>query len=448
VRGRAALVGLAVVVHTTASPVDAACATASSAIAGQSEARAGAFAAAVTDDADVVLFPAARRPGARPTVTVAARVHAPPSAVGAVLLSPERYRAALPALIRAEVVGTRPGSESRFGPERLVAWELEIPLFNLKGSAWLSRRSDVIELTLVEGAFAPGRVQFQLTAEPGGQTTLFTSQVQLEARASNWLLRRVARHDPWAETAMTAAIGWTLSRAVALLAEVPGRAVGNANPNATEAELAGSEAPRPRGPMVPPEPTALDGAALAGPAWARLRALGPVAAVRRASTGRLAWVSTAVAMAGEAAAVSTRLATPETWAAFPGWGRVRRLAPAEGASGAGPGETLVAVKDNVPFVDLDATWRVSGPPLVRATAVAGATRGAAFRWQTFAPPPSRTTVSVFSLHPRLDTAGFIEKRMVAAEPLLEHALALALTYADAAAIADQPDAPARSESPR
>ena len=243
------------------------------------EAIAAAFAAAVTDDADVVLFPAARRPDARPTVTVATRVHAPPSAVEAVLLAPERYHAAIPALIRAEVVGTRAGPEPRFGPERLLAWELEIPLFNLKGRAWLSRQSDIIELTLVEGGFAPGRVRFQVVAEPGGQATLLTSAVQIDARASNWLLRRVARHDPWAETAMTAAIAWTLSRAVALLAEVKGSPVVDRNGKTVD-EGAASDAPRPRGPMVPPDLTTLDGATLAGPAWAALRARGPVAAVR------------------------------------------------------------------------------------------------------------------------------------------------------------------------
>jgi hypothetical protein len=131
--------------------------------------------------------------------------------------------------------------------------------------------------------------------------------------------------------------------------------------------------------------------------------------------------------------VATRLATPETWAVFPGWGSVGRLPLPDGAPA---GELLVAVKDNVPFVDLDATWRVSPTSSVRASAVEGATRGAVFRWQTFSPSPGATPVSVLSMHPRLDASGYIQKRMIAAEPLLEHALALALAYVDAAAVAD------------
>lgn len=383
-----------------------------------------ALSGAVTDDADVVLFPPEREPGVRPTVTVATRVQAPPATVGAVLLAPERYHDAIPALISADVVETRPARDPRFGSERLLAWELEIPLFNLKGRAWLSRSEDGIDLSLLDGAFAPGLVRFRLVGEPGRSTTLFTCEVRLAVQASNWLLKRVARHDVWAPAAMTAAVAWTLARAVALEAEAA---------RGVKAKAEGGEVARPRGPMSAPEATALDGAALAGRSWASLRANARVAAVRRTKAGRLAWVSTAVTLPGAAPAVATRLAAPETWAAFPGWASVRRLPTPTGTP---EHELLVQVKDGVPFVDLDGTWRVSPTSSVHATTVDGATRGAVLRWQTFAPAVGEPTpISVLSMHPRMDATGFVAKRMIAAEPLLEHALALALAYVDAAAVA-------------
>jgi hypothetical protein len=40
------------------------------------------------------------------------------------------------------------------------------------------------------------------------------------------------------------------------------------------------------------------------------------------------------------------------------------------------------------------------------------------------------------MHPRLDAAGFVERRLIAAEPLLEHGLGIALAYVDAAAMAE------------
>jgi hypothetical protein len=40
-----------------------------------------------------------------------------------------------------------------------------------------------------------------------------------------------------------------------------------------------------------------------------------------------------------------------------------------------------------------------------------------------------------SQHPRLDQSGFVARRLIAAEPFLEHGLALALTLMDAVALA-------------
>ena len=70
----------------------------------------------------------------------------------------------MPALVRADVIATRPGPRPEGWPDRLLAWEVEVPLFNLKGKAWLQQRPDGAELTLVEGAFAPGNIRFRVAA--------------------------------------------------------------------------------------------------------------------------------------------------------------------------------------------------------------------------------------------------------------------------------------------
>ena len=377
-----------------------------------------AFAAALTDDSDVVLFPAARRPGPRPVVTVATRVRGAPAAVGAVLLDPARYKAALPSLIRADVVATHPGSTPGGPVDRLLAWELEIPLFNLQGKAWLIRQGDVIDLELVEGAFAPGHVRFRVAADGDGRTIL-TTEAQLDARSANWIFRRVARHDPWAETAMTAAAAWVVARAVALEVEVPHAGRGPARPDA---------------PIAAPAADVLDGTPLATPPFSSLRRAGMVATVHRTPRGRLAYVAAAAAIGADPTHVAARVNAPETWAAFPGWKSVTRQPSPP------PSHVTIAVEDNVAFVDLDATWDIAYAPSARATVIDGATRGAVLRWQTFPdldPARLHKASAVLSEHPRLDASGYVARKMIAAEPLMEHALALALTYADAAATADR-----------
>ncbi|MEO7668433.1 MAG: hypothetical protein ABIW57_03785 [Polyangia bacterium] len=416
-------------------------------VAVEGRAAPAAFAPFLSADTDLVLLPAARRPPARPVVVAATRVAARANEVATVFLTPALLRQALPALVRAEVIATRPGPRPEGWPDRLLAWEVEVPLFNLKGKAWLQQRPDGAELTLVEGAFAPGNIRFRVA--PAGNNSaaaaVLTTELQLEVRSSNWIFRKVARHDPWAETAMTAAMGWVVTRAVGLRAEAP--------PGAAPA--------RPRVPIQPPAATALDGTPLAGPALAALRGTGLLASVRRATNGRLAWtsVATPVPTTGAADSAAGRLAVPENWLVFPGWKSVkRRPAPAAGAGGRSA--LLIEVKDDVSLVDLDAVWAVEPGLPVRATVVDGETRGGVLAWQILSQGRSKdespgstsadsaTGLAVLSMHPRLDAAGFIERRLVAAEPLLEHALALALTYVDAAAMADDLAAHDRGATPR
>ncbi len=381
------------------------------------------FEHALDRDTDVLLLPAAHRPAPRPTVFAATRAKTSAHAVASVVLDPAAMREALPALVRADVVATRPGPRKDAWPDRLIAWEVEVPFFNLTGRAWLQQRDDGAELTLIEGAFAPGRVRLRAKPTADGKASIATCELQIEVRSANWIFRKVARHDPWAETAMTAATAWVLARAVVLRAET-GR---------------GARSPRPTGAITPPVADTLDGSPLAAPALAALRGAGIPAIVRRAPNGRLAWASVSMVVPGDPVAVASRLATPETWRVFPGWKAMKRRAQATPAPGAAPAPILIEVDDDIAFVDFDAVWSVAVTSAVRATAVGGDIRGAVFGWQTWSGDRPGTALAVLSMHPRLDKAGFIERRLIAAEPLLEHAFGIALTYVDAAAVADSLD---------
>ena len=43
-------------------------------------------------------------------------------------------------------------------------------------------------------------------------------------------------------------------------------------------------------------------------------------------------------------------------------------------------------------------------------------------------------MAVFSLHPRLETSGYIPRKFIEAEPLLEHGLSLGVAYVDAVSL--------------
>ncbi|HEY6478099.1 MAG TPA: hypothetical protein VI456_16090, partial [Polyangia bacterium] len=140
-----------------------------------------------------------------------------------------------------------------------------------------------------------------------------------------------------------------------------------------------------------------------------------------------AGVAAAIATGAPAPALAVRLRDPAVWRAFPGWAKVVRVTPGP----AGPG---AVVEDDLPLIDCDATWTAVPGDGPRWVATAGATRGARLGWTVVPAPDGATAIAALSLYPRLEATGSVARRFVAAEPLLEQGLALALAFADVAGV--------------
>lgn len=341
--------------------------------------------------ADVILFDEPR-PGRATALWVAGRVRTPVERLRPLLLDPAAYQRALPSFRRAEVVGTR---RTRAGEERQIAWELEVPLWNLRGRMWLRPIADGAEFLIDDGDLAPGK--FRLRALADGAASVLFVEGHANTRDANWATRRLAGRSPLAEPAMTATAAWVLVRAMALEAE---RAPKTKGPR------------RPAGALAAPAAGALDGKPLGEVARARLSPRRVLATVRARADGRLDRV--------EVAAWTTKqpsdLHDPRRWQALPGWKTVRAT-----------GEARWQVDSSFPFVDFDSIWTISRDPF-RARAVEGDWRGPVMGWDLVG---GEGGVAVFSFHPRIDRTGYIPRRFVEAEPLLEHGLALALAYVNA-----------------
>jgi hypothetical protein len=367
---------------------------------------AAAMVAALPADraTDVVLVDQPAVPEA-PRVRAATRVGATPAAIKDVLLDPAHYRALIPALIRSDLQWPKAGAP---GPP-VVDWELEVPLFNLSGRLALVNRPDGVTFELRDGDFAPGRLIFTVTANPAGGATLFLD-AQLDVKRSSWLLRHIVKRSPVGEPAALAAAAYVALRGVALRAEHP----------------TDRWARRPGAPPAPLSAGAPDPAPLLGNAAAPLRGRGVLALVARAPTERLAGVAVAITVGVPPAALAARLRDPASWRAFPGWATVR-IAPGP----AGPG---AVVEDDLPLVDLDATWTAVGGVGPRWVATAGATRGARLGWTVGPESRGAAAIAALSLYPRIEATGSVGRKFVSAEPLLEHGLALALAFADASGL--------------
>jgi hypothetical protein len=328
------------------------------------------------------------------------RVAASPAAIKDVLLDPAHYRALIPALVKSEL-------EQSNGTAPVVDWELEIPLFNLSGRMALHNRPDGVTIELFEGDFAPGRLSFTVGPDARGGSTLIVDAV-LDVKRSTWMLRRIVKRSPVGEPAALTAAAYVALRAVALRAE---------HPRARDAW-------RPRTPAAPPAAWSPDPRPLAGNLLAPLRARGVVALVARTPDDHLAGVAAAVELSVPAPAASAVLRAPTSWRAFPGWETID-VRP-------GPNGPGADVRDNLPLVDLDASWAAEPGPGARWIATAGATRGARLGWDVY--PGANGSIAALTLYPRLETTGSIARRFIAAEPLLEEGLSLALAFVDAAGV--------------
>lgn len=351
--------------------------------------------------ADVVAFELPAPPHA-PRVRAATVTRASVATVLGVLADPSRYAALIPSLVRAQEIGRR-------GDARVVAWELEVPLFNLKGTLELRPHAGSFELALTDGDLSPGRVVFDLAPRADGRTT-----VQIDARfdvaRSSFVLRRIMARSDYGEPAVLSAAAWVALRAVAVRAEHVGDRAAY-RPTATS----------PRASSSPGQP---DGRALFRPPFAPLAARGAAALVNLTPSGRLASASVAVTSRDARAALAARLADPRSWRAFPGWRHVQPMPPTPTSP------ATVIVEDAMPFMDMDATWRAEpGRESRWWTAVEGATRGAWLGWEVSSGPSS--TEAVLTIYPRLEATGSIPRRFIEAEPLLEHGMTLALAFVDA-----------------
>lgn len=342
-------------------------------------------------------------------VWMASTLAAPTDTWARRLTEPTLYSQAVPSFEKADVRETR--RRGLFVDQR-VEWELEIPLWNLGGELWIKPFDNAVQLRLTRDAFSPGNFLWRW-AGTEKQSTL-TLEGTANARDANWGTRQLAKRNPLAEAAMTVAAAYTMFSGMMALA-VPDTAT--------------------RWPQAAMEPG--DNVSYAQrlvQARRLLKVPGPLGIVVRQPNGRLDHVEIALPAGRPASSLIALLADPLRWRALPGWKRISASTPvAAKAPQARPYAQRWMVDATFPFLDFDAQWDVSVAHTVNAVAVEGDAKGALWSWHVIAADP-HNSVAVFSSYPRIDRLGYMPRKFIEKEPLLEQGLALALAYVNAASL--------------
>jgi predicted methyltransferase len=329
-------------------------------------------------------------------VFVAMRVATPPGRLGQMLAEAENYRRAVPSLVRVDV------------SENTVDWELEIPAANLQGAFHLESTTETVSLRLQRGAFAPGRLDFQV--HPIGQDSILTLNMMVNARDANWITKRLVDREQLATPAITVTAAVVVLRAMAILAA----------PDETRAV---------RLPLIdpqPPLPAWLQSAALVDVAGILGNAI-PTGLVQVAPGGRLLFAQMGWQVPDSTESLWAHLGDAQNWKSVPGWKRIT-TSPKVATDGVGVAQRW-SIGASFPFVSFDGTWDVAHGKTLRAVSSAGEGKGAVWGWD--AVPSGDGSFVAFSMHPRLDRLGYLPRKFIEAEPLLEHGLSMGLAYVDA-----------------
>ncbi len=364
-----------------------------------------------TADLVVVSDPA----GARPAhVLEATRVAASVARLEQVISDPSSFRKAMPSFRRVAVTSKNVHKSGQVDLQ--VAWELEVPLWNLEGTLWLRAHKNAVDLILTDGDFAPGL--FKLTVQPDASGKHDRAVLSIDGfanvRDANLATRKLTQHSPLAEPAITVAAVYVMLKSLARYAET-------------------GTAARPSGPMTAPDPASLDGSRLAKLASKLLgprRPHGVVAAVRSRPHGRLLDVEVAVQLASPSYKAAARSLRPASFRTMLGW---KKIEPTRDAVCKNVGDLCWKVEDDMPLFSLDGILEIRPRPW-RARMVAGDCQGAVLGLDFLPGKTVARSIAVLSQHPRLDQAGYVPRKLIAAEPYLEHGLALALTLAQAVSL--------------
>ena len=300
----------------------------------------------------------------------------------------------------------------RRGDARVVAWELEVPLFNLSGTLELRPRAGRRRARPRRRRSQPGprrlrrRRRAPTDARPSRSTRASTSRARASSCAGSWRAATTASRPRSRRRR-----GWRCARR-RLRAEHPrdaARVPSDGAARRVRARASRTDARSSRPPFAP------------------LAARGAAALVSLAPSGRLASVSVSVAAREAPRRPRGAAGRPAELA------RVPRLARrAADAADAPRRPRRVVVEDAHPVRRLRRHLarrdrrraHAGGPP------IDGAARGAWFGWEVFprrgARPRPSSRCTRASRRP-----GSIPRRFIEAEPLLEHGMTLALAFVDA-----------------
>ncbi|MCK6550002.1 SRPBCC family protein [Myxococcota bacterium] len=337
--------------------------------------------------------------GSAAQIVLFSAIAAPPERVFDVVTDVERYPQFMPSVVKNQIV-------KRQGDMIAYDWELDVPVFNLKGTrAMRSRRPELVEVRGIGGNFEGSRERWELYPLDGGKRTLAAFYRSVDVKTAGVMMKTMVSLEPSMEHGVNLAAGFVHVRDVRRHVE------GLPLP---KAHAAGGDVPKLRTLALGPD--GLDLPALEG-----LLAHGQLALIESKDDGSLAQV-----------ALLTRVDAPKTALAevvraaarYPEF--IPNLVSQKVAELDGGKRLRLDYELEVPLVNLDGVseMTIGDDGAIDVVAVGGDIQRGRWRWELHA-LGDRVTVPVHYAYSDVTETSWFVKQLIEKQPLFEHGIVVA-----------------------
>lgn len=330
-------------------------------------------------------------------VVIFSSIAAPPERVYDVIADVEKYPAFMPSVVHSKIV-------KRQGPMVAYEWELDVPVFNLKGTrAMRGARPTLIETRGVAGNFKESRERTELYGIEGGKRTLAVFYRAIDVGSAGMILKTMVELEPSMEHGVNLASGFVHLR------DVRRRAEGTALPPSGST----AQGPVPRFARLElPERTRA--------AVRKLIAFGPLAIIESNTDGTLKQCVLLADVAASKEQLAKIIHQPGRYPEF-----LPNIAEQKVVD-AGGGKLKLAYELDVPLANLEgeSLMEIEASGDVEVVATGGDITRGRWRWELTALGPDRSMPIHYAYSDVRETSFFVRK-LIEKQPLFEHGIVVA-----------------------
>jgi ribosome-associated toxin RatA of RatAB toxin-antitoxin module len=336
--------------------------------------------------------------GSAAQVVLFSLINAPPEKVYDVVMDVEAYSKFMKSVVANKII-------KRQGDMVAYEWELDVPVFNLKGvRAIRGKRPEMIEVRGMSGNFKESRERWELFGVEGQKKTLAVFYRSVDIQSAGLLVKTMVKMEPSMEHGVNIAAGFVFIRDIRRHVE-----------GLPEPKAKSDKGPVPAFDEIPLGPGGFDLASLK-----KLLEHGQLALIQSNDDGSLRQVALLTVVDAPKAKLASVVCDPAKYPQF-----IPNLAK-QTVTEEAKGKLKLEYELEVPMVNLDGVSQmtIEADGSVDVVAIGGDIKRGRWRWE-FNSIGDQVTVPVHYAYSDVSETSWFVKKLIEKQPLFEHGIVVA-----------------------